>query len=163
MVQIIYKISIHAPRMGSDMRNPVIQVVTTISIHAPRMGSDRPPLPAFSSRNLFQSTLPAWGATGQRRRYHLRSEISIHAPRMGSDGIGHVFALLRIHISIHAPRMGSDKFIWVGGRGKVISIHAPRMGSDVPVQGLLLLINEFQSTLPAWGATSFSMASSLVP
>ena len=62
------KISIHAPRVGSDVkerllcRRPVI-----ISIHAPRVGSDS----NFSSLSvialLFQSTLPAWGATASSK------------------------------------------------------------------------------------------------
>ena len=34
-----------------------------------------------------------------------------------------------------------------------ISIHAPRVGSDVIAFGWLLHCVEFQSTLPAWGAT----------
>ena len=57
---------------------------------------------------IFQSTLPARGATA----YHIRSNtnilISIHAPRTGSDlplfgGFSNRFC-----ISIHAPRTGSD-------------------------------------------------------
>ena len=35
--------------------------------------------------NLFQSTLPAWGATNSRRITDASVNISIHAPRMGSD------------------------------------------------------------------------------
>ena len=59
--------------------------VLKISIHAPRMGSDilllvlRPVVP------IFQSTLPAWGATYQFSETGFSDSISIHAPRMGSD------------------------------------------------------------------------------
>ena len=35
-----YPISIHAPRMGSDVRAPAYSTSLPISIHAPRMGSD---------------------------------------------------------------------------------------------------------------------------
>ena len=35
------KISIHAPRMGSDITDGVLDSIRPISIHAPRMGSDR--------------------------------------------------------------------------------------------------------------------------
>ena len=57
------RISIHAPRMGSDLAHLGEQaILNKISIHAPRMGSDRP-------RNLSFRDL----------------RISIHAPRMGSD------------------------------------------------------------------------------
>ena len=103
-----------------------------ISIHAPRVGSDvwlgfLPGGRIF----LFQSTLPVWGATGVSRGKDPVHRISIHAPRVGSDkgrrACGH-----DIGISIHAPRVGSD------GRqlphhhpGHRISIHAPRVGSDL--------------------------------
>ena len=57
-----------------------------ISIHAPRVGSDYPAKDDNFRAAVFQSTLPVWGATvvlhhraGQHRG------ISIHAPRVGSD------------------------------------------------------------------------------
>ena len=78
-------ISIHAPRVGSDLRLAVVTQMYYISIHAPRVGSDSAPVvdaPApedFNPRSpcgerpvaklgltgclLFQSTLPVWGAT----------------------------------------------------------------------------------------------------
>ena len=78
-----------------------------ISIHAPRMGSDasvcrrwfdswhfNPRSPdgerhggtwACATRKTFQSTLPGWGATRQGRINVEEVRISIHAPRMGSD------------------------------------------------------------------------------
>ena len=56
-------ISIHAPRVGSDLRLPGRSGAGSISIHAPRVGSDF----SVSWRRLkklqFQSTLPVWGAT----------------------------------------------------------------------------------------------------
>ena len=56
-----------------------------ISIHAPRMGSDVKYSHAHTAQPKFQSTLPAWGATCGRPRIDRRNNISIHAPRMGSD------------------------------------------------------------------------------
>ena len=57
-------------------------------------------------------------------------------------------------ISIHAPRTGSDGGCRRGGGSHHISIHAPRTGSDVS-RGLSgVLHRQFQSTLPARGATS---------
>ena len=124
-------ISIHAPRVGSDLTGPGSQLPAGISIHAPRVGSDglsnhrRAPPVYFNPRSpcgerpeaqakalciaLFQSTLPVWGATGRPSTYHLRSVISIHAPRVGSDGRS-----------------------WFGQSGRM----------------------KFQSTLPVWGATA---------
>ena len=83
-----HMISIHAPRRGSDMANDKPVAVAPISIHAPRRGSDdivvlrikrehnfnpRSPQgerPANNGGNLphdiFQSTLPAGGATFYR-------------------------------------------------------------------------------------------------
>ena len=56
------KISIHAPRTGSDLAVEISSIVSDISIHAPRTGSDKI---KKGARN---------GAG-----------ISIHAPRTGSD------------------------------------------------------------------------------
>ena len=57
-------ISIHAPRVGSDVMDAVpVKTVTLISIHAPRVGSD------------VMDAVPVQTVT----------LISIHAPRVGSD------------------------------------------------------------------------------
>ena len=79
-------ISIHAPRVGSDGQRQDHHALRHISIHAPRVGSDRtygvakfvreddfnPRSPrgerrvaqyGYHENSLFQSTLPAWGAT----------------------------------------------------------------------------------------------------
>ena len=118
--------------MGSDGRLPRPAVPSRISIHAPRMGSDDmmqciiQPNGDFNPRSpdgerpqwsfgrrlqvLFQSTLPGWGATHYSDYRNRVVHISIHAPRMGSDlrsdGQRH-----SIGISIHAPRMGSDSSV----------------------------------------------------
>ena len=58
-----WRISIHAPRVGSDARRIRTVRRQQISIHAPRVGSDF----EFSVPEIgnvkFLSTLPAWGAT----------------------------------------------------------------------------------------------------
>ena len=79
------KISIHAPRAGSDNRELDCCCRVWISIHAPRAGSD------------------AQGLAAQRR-----AEISIHAPRAGSDNVREAGYGRDVAISIHAPRAGSD-------------------------------------------------------
>ena len=102
---------------------------------------------------IFQSTLPARGATLNLLYGEIDYEISIHAPREGSDGICGIGWKVEIIISIHAPREGSDQEISVpyariyhfnprSPRGERlqhgfpslldggISIHAPREGSD---------------------------------
>ena len=79
--------------------------------------------------------------------------ISIHAPRVGSDAADGRMSPGSV-ISIHAPRVGSDQDYRIFAAEYIISIHAPRVGSDIiqtaPVKGLS---EEFQSTLPVWGAT----------
>ena len=98
-----------------------------ISIHAPREGSDKtakPAKPDFNPRSprgerhgssgsrkrssLFQSTLPARGATVFFIACSPVNAISIHAPRVGSDHkIPRSLCRFAV-ISIHAPREGSD-------------------------------------------------------
>ena len=60
-------ISIHAPRTGSDMSFGVGWLSVRISIHAPRTGSDEDSAANLYQRIKFQSTLPARGATIRRR------------------------------------------------------------------------------------------------
>ena len=149
------KISIHAPRVGSDRKNHPDLWALLISIHAPRVGSDllflyqslttlhfNPRSPCgerhrrkcytgtmvchFNPRSpcgerhcyfllntlepeLFQSTLPVWGATTAAKIQAIKKEI----------------------ISIHAPRVGSDSVATSSDNASVILIHAPRVGSDV--------------------------------
>ena len=65
----IRKISIHAPRVGSDYPGCCSTAATWISIHAPRVGSDIVYTRTFSFHFLFQSTLPVWGATAKMHRF----------------------------------------------------------------------------------------------
>ena len=56
---------------------------------------------------VFQSTLPARGATWVEDFFQASNNISIHAPRTGSDDV--LQGLIpNGGISIHAPRTGSD-------------------------------------------------------
>ena len=148
------EISIHAPRTGSDdflKCRVVVEVV--ISIHAPRTGSDvreadvdgqlldfnprsphgerqlfRPFLHAFC---LFQSTLPARGATSASCLEQFDfEEFQSTLPARGATGRSKMTTLTRD-----------------------ISIHAPRTGSDLDVSELTGGSLTFQSTLPARGAT----------
>ena len=56
-------------------------------------------------------------------------------------------------ISIHAPRVGSDHQLKQLLATQVISIHAPRVGSDESTDAETADRQQFQSTLPVWGAT----------
>jgi len=75
------------------------------------MGSDKQETTKNKEDNkIFQSTLPAWGATGAQRRqrtcrYRYFNPRSPHGERPIRRG---VVGYLDGMISIHAPRMGSD-------------------------------------------------------
>ena len=104
-----------------------------ISIHAPRTGSDRQRTSRAVHRRTFQSTLPARGATPSGQPEYASPQISIHFnPR-----------------SPHGERRRGFSEHW----REIISIHAPRTGSDVFDEGMRIVGVEFQSTLPARGAT----------
>ena len=51
------------PVWGATRLNQAVGAYAVISIHAPRVGSDVPKMPARYRQPLFQSTLPVWGAT----------------------------------------------------------------------------------------------------
>ena len=79
------KISIHAPRTGSD--DVALLAAPAHGYFNPRSphGERRISLPSTRSDARFQSTLPARGATAQRLHRRVVGDISIHAPRTGSD------------------------------------------------------------------------------
>ena len=78
--------------------------------------------------------------------------ISIHAPCTGSDGIKSKEDMT-LGISIHAPCTGSDAVFMRFPPQIHISIHAPCTGSDEIPSYSDVFGEEFQSTLPARGAT----------
>ena len=104
--------------------------------------------------SIFQSTLPARGATSDRwQMYHNCQAFQSTLPARGATPPKH--GSTRIPgISIHAPRTGSDRD-WKRGaeNPERISIHAPRTGSDDISAIAKDKYNQFQSTLPARGAT----------
>ena len=59
----IQSISIHTPRVGSDLVKYGIKTNPGISIHTPRVGSDGHIHTFIRRSELFQSTLPVWGVT----------------------------------------------------------------------------------------------------
>ena len=99
-------ISIHAPREGSDVGIVIVGgPIRVISIHAPREGSDR----KFEAMGIpvnrkFLSTLPARGATAVDCKAHRGSKISIHAPREGSDWLRLGSETFTSHFYPRSPR-----------------------------------------------------------
>ena len=93
---------------GATVPNRLTWQHWKISIHAPRVGSDKEVIMIMSKRSTFQSTLPVWGATITASSLLVGFHISIHAPRVGSDKHRKNNHFQREKISIHAPRVGSD-------------------------------------------------------
>ena len=152
-------------------------MVFTISIHAPRAGSDDFCKLMHPWTSTFQSTLPVRGATIHEGCAGWNKVISIHAPRAGSDlsrpailqPLDRNFnprspcgerlgcrkgCRMGCRISIHAPRAGSDERHQADVQERTISIHAPRAGSDAAAAPRRNNCGIFQSTLPVRGATS---------
>ena len=186
-----------APCGARHARRICYAKISQISIHAPRVGRDLRDSSWWTIQDLFQSTRPVWGATQKHCPGVLPRNISIHAPRVGRDVPDMLPSTPRI-ISIHAPRVGRDlhrqnqlgfnslfqstRPVWGAtvpnirqGLIDVISIHAPRVGRDAIIYNdpsrdedfnprapcgarqdqfsTLEPYVEFQSTRPVWGAT----------
>ena len=146
-------ISIHAPRVGCDLSmRPSNSLYAVISIHAPRVGCDQqtarlttrcgdfnPRTPCgvrllqnlrIREENVFQSTHPVWGATGDAGvmvRY--QSFQSTH-PVWGAT----LCCLRQRRRTLDFnPRTPCGVRLWEPGGGAPqweSSIHAPRVGCD---------------------------------
>ena len=169
------RVSIHAPRVGSDHSIP--SRGCSPNCFNPRSPRGERPSPA-SCADCSTSFNPR-SPRGERRPWFANKCalpcVSIHAPRVGSDSEGGAMPTQPHLVSIHAPRVGSDfagletqaaasGFNPRSPRGerpqarghchsRDVSIHAPRVGSDGQTDGCVSDHGEFQSTLPAWGAT----------
>ena len=105
-------------------------------------------------RRLFQSTLPARGATALGLGWQALHLVSIHAPREGSDTADSWSAATRTGFNPRSPRgerHTADS--WSAATRLGVSIHAPTRGERHDVVVALGGQVAFQSTLPARGAT----------
>ena len=146
-------ISIHAPRTGSDKtgrrrdyyegyfnprsphgeRRPPAPVPLCRSDFNPRSphGERRCCWAARQRREVFQSTLPARGATRSLRLLDNRQGgISIHAPRTGSDRTRKPTSTSCCKFQSTLPARGATVSGAMEDADGEISIHAPRTGSD---------------------------------
>ena len=102
---------------------------------------------------LFQSMLPARGATFPSMIAIFNRQISIHAPRTGRDPFVATSSTARRHFNPRSPHGERLNGVFTLGNAAIISIHAPRTGSDAMRRGWPPDRGRFQSTLPARGAT----------
>ena len=123
-------ISIHTPRVGSDIMEREFLRLVRISIHTPRVGSDLYGIPTSAASDLFQSTLPVWGVTRSTRARRSNRTFQSTLPVWGVTILGDC-VFCEVTISIHTPRVGSDQRMLTWIRGEML----------------------FQSTLPVWGVT----------
>ncbi len=196
---LTFAISIHAPRTGSDSQaGDGARLLRRISIHAPRTGSDTPSaagssgLEYFNPRSphgerrastgsfgrvtLFQSTLPARGATVHEGAHVPRvGDFNPRSPHGERRNLRRDGSTLIAHFNPRSPHGERHKASINSRLSDLISIHAPRTGSDTNNSrwtGLQSDFNPrsphgerrcwhilsgkfivFQSTLPARGAT----------
>ncbi len=151
---IMITISIHAPRTGSDAS--FAGCATSRAYFNPRSPhGERPPWSAKSSTtaHLFQSTLPARGATlFLTNRLHRLSHFNPRSPHgerrcpPRRQAPCADFNPRSPHGERRSPKQNSRCH-------RRISIHAPRTGSDEVKPAAKKPRTKFQSTLPARGAT----------
>ena len=124
------EISIHAPRVGSDVSGFLIFVRCSISIHAPRVGSD-------FHHHLVGFRIPYFNPRSPcgERRHSAPASTKI------------------LRISIHAPRVGSDCFFSSHVNGIIYFNPRSPCGERQNSQKARYNTRRFQSTLPVWGAT----------
>ena len=118
----------HGERHGRRRTSAAAKDFNPRSPHGERPPSLRP----RRFMEQFQSTLPARGATGF-------SPGAAPPPN---------------HFNPRSPH-GERRLDFSGVHRAVISIHAPRTGSDIAALTAAVSSGEFQSTLPARGATQF--------
>ena len=102
------RISIHAPRMGSDAPGEDARVIDKHFNPRSPYGERRGATDLTRRKSIFQSTLPVWGATDLLRRQRELCEFQSTLPVWGATAKRGARDRVTPLISIHAPRMGSD-------------------------------------------------------
>ena len=169
------------PRSPDGERPPLRHAGTNvrgISIHAPRMGSDLDVCTTYLHRYKFQSTLPGWGATRlvsicrPRRHFNPRSPdgerrrqiFTVPKSQRFQSTLPGWGATLSLSISARCSRIFQST---LPGWGATIANDFPTLetnfnprspdGERQGAQDGANWIDAFQSTLPGWGATVISM------
>ena len=124
------RISIHAPRTGSDLFRALRRAHIVISIHAPRTGSDA----------ATEAKLQPW------------LDISIHAPRTGSDAEKSGIVMPQGHFNPRSPHGERPRKAENGHEKGDFNPRSPH-GERPLSRRTDPAEDPFQSTLPARGAT----------
>ncbi len=124
------RVSIHAPRVGSDSDDWSVSPVSTGFNPRSPCGERRKRAVLFASHGSFNPRSPC----GERP---LKTNVAI-----GDNCFN--------------PRSpcGERPPTWTNSKISAVSIHAPRVGSDTRFASATSRTDGFQSTLPVWGATT---------
>ena len=122
---------------------------------SPRGERHGPLIACIGHLGLFQSTLPAGGATKNCRRIRGKNHISIHAPRGGSDiGIRSPPRYSGLYFNPRSPRGERlESKLLAYSHLRHFNPRSPR-GERLMAICALVISFIFQSTLPAGGATT---------
>ena len=168
-------ISIHAPRTGSDGTiHRCVFVQTHFNPRSPH-GERRDYANDIVFQLIFQSTLPARGATRCRRQCRRSRGISIHAPRTGSDRTQLCYLYPTQNFNPRSPHGERHDRLHRGRSREPFQSTLPARGATAPASGRGRRCSDFnprsphgerlargyqinpatifQSTLPARGAT----------
>ena len=115
------------PAWGATTLEATIRGDNTISIHAPRMGSDVS-CECISARQAYFNPRSRMGSDVVVVEFFRRESISIHAPAWGAT-IAIYLRKRRRFISIHAPAWGATAQMSEYRPVEIISIHAPAWGA----------------------------------
>ena len=112
--------------------------------------------PSDEEWDSFQSTLPAWGATAKDQLYRQHQIISIHAPRMGSDELKHKIDAWIAKFQSTLPAGGAT--FDHGTAADSVGVFQSTLPAGGATSGCIdcRYRVQFQSTLPAGGATPSS-------
>ena len=158
------------------MRRSLLNVIRRVSIHAPRVGCDGSNEKIATERNKFQFTHPVWGATIRWFWDHLIIGVSIHAPRVGCDQWHRTLYMQDKMFQFTHPVWGATPFnIRYKASNNWFQFTHPVWGATFSHIKLFLLngsfnsrtpcgvrpvslplsalITKFQFTHPVWGAT----------
>ena len=138
---MIQNISIHAPREGSDrFSDKSTHIISDFNPRSPR-GERRVGSKVLTFITSFQSTLPARGATQYDSRDDLPPTISIHAPREGSDQQNDRSRTKALNFNPRSPR---------GERQATNNAdnHNQQFQSTLPARGATLLQQQHRQTRP---------------
>ena len=155
------RISIHAPREGSDADRKICSVRNdNFNPRSPR--GERPFFIYLSFGFLpFQSTLPARGATRAATITSPQPPFQSTLPARGATLENYITQAIQLFQST-LPARGATTLQKFPVHCSLISIHAPREGSDLSILRGSMVNVTFQSTLPARGATPEEIASNII-